>query len=105
MATTTIGACGERALADTVPAEAATSAVSWGAIIGGGFVIASTGLTLVALGSGFGLASVSAWPGAGVSATTFGVMTGIWLIVTQMDFGRFGWLCDGTPPHQMDGSA
>jgi hypothetical protein len=46
-------------------------------------VIASTGLTLVALGSGFGLASVSAWPGAGVSATTFGVMTGIWLTVTQ----------------------
>ena len=35
-----------------------------------------------------GLASVSPWSNAGVSATTFTVMTGVWLIVTQ-------WLASG----------
>jgi hypothetical protein len=44
--------------------------------------MAST-LILVALGSGFGLAAVSPWPHTGASATTFTVMTAIWLIVVQ----------------------
>src|SRR6476661_2964046 len=64
-------------------ADGAASAVSWGAIIGGAFVIASIGLMLAALGSGLGLASVSPWPNSSVLATTFGVMTAIWLIVVQ----------------------
>jgi len=64
-------------------ADGNASAVSWGAIIGGAFVIASIGLLLAALGSGLGLATVSPWPNSGVSATTFGVMTAIWLIVVQ----------------------
>src|ERR1700675_1363156 len=63
--------------------ESTAAAVAWGAIIAGAFGIASIGLMLVALGSGFGLASVSPWPNSGVSATTFGVMTAIWLIVVQ----------------------
>lgn len=80
MATTTT----DNRLGSTVSAgEAAASAVSWGAIIGGAFVIAAVAVILIALGAGFGLASVSPWPNAGVSATTFGVMTAIWLIVVQ----------------------
>jgi hypothetical protein len=70
------------------PHESAVSAVSWPAIFAGAFVAAASSLVLAALGSGFGLASVSAWPNSGVSATTFTVMTAIWLIVVQ-------WLASG----------
>jgi hypothetical protein len=59
------------------------SAVSWGAVIAGAFVIAATGLILLALGAGFGLSSVSPWPNAGVTVTTFGVMAAIWLVIVQ----------------------
>jgi hypothetical protein len=57
--------------------------VSWPAIFAGAFVAAASSLVLAALGSGFGLASVSPWQNSGVSATTFTVMTAIWLIVVQ----------------------
>jgi hypothetical protein len=63
--------------------EARTSAVAWGAIIGGAFTAAAATLILLALGSGFGLASVSPWPNAGTTLKTFTIATGIWLIVTQ----------------------
>jgi hypothetical protein len=63
---------------DTLGTEATASAVSWTAIIGGAFVIAAVTILLLALGS-----SVSPWPGSGVSATSFTVMTAIWLIVVQ----------------------
>jgi hypothetical protein len=43
---------------------------------------------LLALGSGFGLASVSPWPNSGASVTTFTAMTAIWLIIVQ-------WLSSG----------
>ena len=58
------------------------SAVSWPAIIAGAVVAAATSVLLLALGSGFGLASVSPWAG-GASPLTFTVMTAIWLIVMQ----------------------
>jgi hypothetical protein len=70
------------------PVEASTSGVAWPAIFGGAFAAAAVSLILLALGSGFGLASVSPWSNAGISATTFTVMTGVWLIVTQ-------WLASG----------
>jgi hypothetical protein len=59
------------------------SAASWPAIFAGAFVAVSVSLVLIALGSGLGFASISPWPGRGVSATTFTVTTAIWLIVTQ----------------------
>lgn len=67
----------------TMDREANTSAVSWPAIIAGTVVAAATSLILLAFGSGIGLASVSPWPGTGASATTFTVLTAIWLIVVQ----------------------
>jgi hypothetical protein len=73
---------------DRTPLEAATSGVAWPAIIGGAFAAAALSLILLALGSGFGLASVSPWSNTGASATTFTVMTAIWLIVVQ-------WLASG----------
>ena len=68
---------------DSSTVEASASAVSWAAILSGAFVAASASLILLALGSGLGLASVSPWSGSGASATTFTVMTAIWLIVVQ----------------------
>src|ERR1700680_4665477 len=94
MATTTIEPRGGLLVADAGAGDTA-SAVSWGAIIAGAFVIASIGLMLMALGSGFGLASVSPWPNSGVSATTFGVMTAIWLIVVQWVSSALGGYLTG----------
>ena len=65
------------------PNESVASAAAWSAIFAGAVTAAATSLILVALGSGFGLASVSPWPHSGVSATTFTVMTAIWLIIVQ----------------------
>jgi hypothetical protein len=59
------------------------SAVSWAAILCGAAIAAAASLLLIALGAGFGLASVSPWAAAGVSATTFTAITAIWFIVTQ----------------------
>ena len=73
---------------DGHPPEASTSGVAWPAIIGGAFAAAALSLVLLALGSGLGLASVSPWSNVGASATTFTVMTAVWLIVIQ-------WLASG----------
>jgi hypothetical protein len=59
------------------------SAASWPAIFAGTFVALAASVVLATLGSGLGFASISPWPGHGVSATTFTVTTAIWLIVTQ----------------------
>ena len=65
------------------PSESPVSAASWPAIFAGAVTAVATSLVLVALGTGFGLASVSPWPHSGASATTFKVMTAIWLIIVQ----------------------
>ncbi|HWM65980.1 MAG TPA: hypothetical protein VNO35_05300 [Steroidobacteraceae bacterium] len=70
------------------PPESSVSAVTWPAIFGGAFVAAATTVVLVALGSGFGLASVSPWRDSGASASTITWMTAAWLIVVQ-------WLAAG----------
>jgi hypothetical protein len=63
--------------------ESPKSGVAWGAVIGGAFAAAAISLILLALGSGFGLASISPWSGSGASLTTFTAATAIWLIVVQ----------------------
>lgn len=67
-----------------VATSAPTSAVSWGAIIAGGAAAAALSLVLLILGAGLGLAAVSPWNFQGVSATTFGVSTIIWIALTQL---------------------
>ena len=64
--------------------ESGASAVSWAAILAGAFVAAALTVTLVALGAGLGLSSVSPWSNAGASATTIGVATIVWLILMQL---------------------
>jgi hypothetical protein len=60
------------------------SAISWGAIVAGAVAAAALSLILLILGVGLGLSSVSPWAQGGVSATTFGVSTIIWLTLTQL---------------------
>jgi len=68
---------------DSPSIESAQAGTSWPAIFAGAITAVATSLVLIALGTGFGLASVSPWPNHGASATTFKVMTAIWLIVVQ----------------------
>jgi hypothetical protein len=60
------------------------SAVSWAAILAGASAAAALSLILLLLGSGLGLSSVSPWAHKGVSASTFGLSTIVWLSVTQI---------------------
>jgi len=60
------------------------SAVSWGAIVAGAAGGAALSLILLMLGTGLGLSSVSPWAYSGISATTFGVSTILWLTFTQL---------------------
>ena len=59
-----------------------SSGVSWGAIAAGAAAAAALSLILLILGVGLGLSSVSPWAREGVSATTFGVSTMLWLTPT-----------------------
>lgn len=59
-------------------------AVSWPAIFAGAAGAAALSLVLLILGTGLGLSSVSPWVHEGVSATTFGVTTIVWLTLTQL---------------------
>ena len=84
---------GQYADGAAAPASPSTSAASWPAIIAGAFVAAAVTLILLALGSGLGFASISPWPGRGVTGTTFAVTTAIWLILTQwVSAGLGGYL-------------
>lgn len=64
--------------------QADISAVSWGAILAGAAAALALTLVLLALGAGVGFAVVSPWPHAGVSATTFSIGAGLYLIVVAM---------------------
>jgi hypothetical protein len=70
--------------------SAAASGVSWGAVIAGGVTAAAISSILLIFGAGLGLASVSPWAGAGVSAPTFTVLAAVWLIIVQWVSAAFG---------------
>lgn len=96
--------------AEAVPAASASaSAASWPAIFAGAFVAVAASLILLALGSGLGFASISPWPGRGVSAATFRMSAAIWLIVTEWLSAALGGYIAGrlrarwvnTHPHEV----
>jgi hypothetical protein len=58
-------------------------AASWPAMVAGAFIAIVVSLTLLALGSGLGFATMSAGSDRDVLGTTIVVTTAIWLIVTQ----------------------
>lgn len=61
-----------------------SSAVSWAAVAGGAVVAAALTLVLLAFGAGMGFSAVSPWGSSGVSASTFEISTGLYLIVVAM---------------------
>ena len=77
------------------PLEITASGIAWPAILGGAFAAAALAMILLALGSGFGLASVSPWPNSGFSATTFTIMAAIWLIIVQWVSAALGGYLTG----------
>lgn len=64
--------------------ELPASGVSWAAIVAG--AVASLSLTIVLLwfGTGMGFSVVSPWSNSGISATTFKIGTGLYLVVVAM---------------------
>ena len=64
--------------------EDSGTAVSWQAILAGAVTAAAITLILVAFGAGVGFSVISPWSGQGVSATTFTIGGGIFLIVVAM---------------------
>ena len=64
--------------------EPSTSGVSWSAVAAGAVVSCALTLVLLAFGIGLGLSVVSPWSGSGVSATTFKIGTGLYLVVIAM---------------------
>ncbi len=81
----------EHIMIDTVVVQPATdmgepsaAGVSWAAVTAGAVVSCALTLLLIAFGMGLGLSVVSPWAGSGVSATTFKIGTGLYLIVIAM---------------------
>lgn len=64
--------------------------VSWPSIVAGAVAACALTLVLLAFGAGLGLTVVSPWAGSGVSATTFKIGTGLYLIVIAMIASSIG---------------
>jgi hypothetical protein len=64
--------------------QAEQSTLSWGAVLAGGIASAALMLFFLALGVGLGLSTVSPWSDQGVSATTFSIGAGIYLVAATM---------------------
>ena len=58
--------------------------VSWAAVAAGSVAAAALTLVLLAFGAGMGFSAVSPWGNSGVSARTFQIGTGVYLIVVAM---------------------
>lgn len=61
-----------------------SSAISWAAVAAGAVAAAALTLVLLAFGAGMGFSAVSPWGSSGVSASTFEISTGLYLIVVAM---------------------
>jgi hypothetical protein len=59
----------------------AQSGVSWAAVAAGAVATAALTLLLVTFGAGMGFSAVSPWSDSGVSASTFSLATGIYLVI------------------------
>lgn len=67
-----------------------TAGISWAAVLAGAAVSLALTLVMLTLGAGLGLSMVSPWAGSGVSATTFKISTGLYLIVIAMISSSLG---------------
>lgn len=74
--------------------------VSWGAVFAGAVAAAAFGLILLTLGAGLGLAALSPWHAAGVSAAAFGFAAIVWVCVTQILTSGLGGYLAGRLRHR-----
>src|ERR1044072_2914669 len=77
--------------------------VSWPSIVAGAVAACAMTLVLLAFGTGLGLSMVSPWTGSGISATTFKITTGIYLIVIAMISSSIGGYLAGRLRSSWDG--
>lgn len=70
--------------------EAYSSGVSWAAVVAGAVVAAALSLTLLALGTGVGLSSVSPWSNMGASASRVGAGAILWFIIMEIIASAMG---------------
>ncbi|MBV8190908.1 MAG: hypothetical protein JOY64_33725 [Alphaproteobacteria bacterium] len=86
-------------MVDTVIVESdaqPASAVSWPAVIAGGFVAGAITLLLLALGAGIGFSVVSPWSGApDISSTKAATVAGIYMCVTAVMASALGGYITG----------
>ena len=75
--------------------EGKHSAVNWGAVIAGGVTTAALTLVLLAFGAGVGFSVVSPWADSGVSAATFSLGAGLFLIAVAMLSSTIGGFIAG----------
>lgn len=64
--------------------------LSWASIVAGAVVAAAISLALFALGAGLGLSSISPWQGSGVSAGTFKVASGVYVVCVAVMSSAIG---------------
>src|SRR6202522_4185002 len=70
--------------------EPSAAGISWAAVAAGAIVSCALTFVVLAFGVGLGLSVVSPWGGAGVSATTFKIGTGLYLVVIAMMSSSIG---------------
>jgi hypothetical protein len=66
------------------------SGVSWAAIAAGAVGAAALSLLLIAFGAGIGLSAISPWSDSGVSAGSFQIGTGIYLVIISVMSSAIG---------------
>jgi hypothetical protein len=71
------------------PAEESPT-VSWAAVAAGAITAAALTLVLLAFGAGMGFSAVSPWSNSGISAGTFEIGTGLYLICVAMIASSIG---------------
>ena len=66
------------------------SGVSWAAIAAGAVGAAALSLLLIAFGAGIGFSAISPWSDSGVSAASFQIGTGIYLVIVSVMSSAIG---------------
>ena len=84
----------------STPAEESPT-VSWAAIAAGAIAAAALTLVLLAFGAGMGFSAVSPWGNSGVSASTFQIGSGVYLIVVAMLASTIGGFHCGAIAYKM----
>jgi hypothetical protein len=67
----------------TVDPNPSAPAIAWSAVSAGTVAAIAVTLTLLMLGTAFGLGAASPWPGVGAKPSTFTIGAGLWLVITQ----------------------